>query len=221
MAVKRVRSYLVAVFLGALLATPVMAQEPRTCGDEPEPFSYLTLTLAWSQRYCSTANHREQSACRDGRPYGLVLEGLQPRCQNGAPQYCPNSPPLDEAAITTMYDVLPDRRLIRFLWRKHVSCGEYQANQYAAVLRLLSVAVKAPPELTPPLAKTEITVTEIVEAFQRIAPRIQPENLAVHCSGRFLQRIELCLEKGLGLQPCAPDVRHTCPPGKIKLRTSR
>jgi len=204
-----------------LLGNASAAQQPRTCGDEPEAFHYLTLKLEWSDRYCAAASKRQLPACQGGKPFGLSFEGLRPYCIKGVPQYCSGADALDEASIAGLFDVIPDRRLIRFLWGKHVACAGLKPNEYTALIRLLNAAVKIPPELAPPAPQTELTVGEIKEAFQRVAPRMQPENLAVHCSGRFLESVELCLEKGLGLKTCGPDVHDTCPPGKIKLRATR
>jgi ribonuclease T2 len=84
------------------------------------------------------------------------------------------------------------------------------APQYFAAVRQAFASVKIPPEYQAPLKNVVVSPRKLKERFLEVNRVGDASNVAVLCSGRFLQEVRVCLDKNLRPRACGSDVRDSC-----------
>ncbi|MEZ5403324.1 MAG: ribonuclease T2 [Bryobacteraceae bacterium] len=196
----------------ALISTSLCAQSRRdNARGVPGRFDYYVLSLSWSPQHCSTpAGDRDRYQCAGSRQFGFVAHGLWPQFERGWPQFCTQDRGPDQATIDQMLPIMPSAGLIRHEWSKHGSCSGLGVSQYFAKVRQAYQSVKIPPEYQAPLKNVMVAPRKLKERFLEVNRVGDASNLAVLCSGRFLQEVRVCLDKNLKPRACGTDVRDSC-----------
>ncbi|MEZ5351711.1 MAG: ribonuclease T2 [Bryobacteraceae bacterium] len=199
--------------LSLLLITTAVCAQPRRSDSRGVPgrFDYYVLSLSWSPQHCSTPNgQRDRIQCAGTRQFGFVAHGLWPQFERGWPQFCSDDRGPDSATIDQTIDVMPSPGLMRHEWSKHGTCSGMNAAQYFARVRQAYQQVKIPPEYQAPLKNVVVSPRRLKERFLEVNRVGDVSNVAVVCSGRFLQEVRVCLDKNLRARACGADVRDTC-----------
>ena len=105
---------------GLLLAVSLLGAGTASAQDRrqntPGEFDYYVLSLSWSPSFCEEAQERgnggrSQQQC-GGRPFSFVVHGLWPQYERGYPEYCDRDSWLDRNIMTSMLDLMPDRKSV-------------------------------------------------------------------------------------------------------------
>jgi ribonuclease T2 len=196
-----------------LLATSTLYPQPRRneARGAPGRFDYYVLSLSWSPQHCSTPEgQRDRIQCAGSRTFGFIAHGLWPQFERGWPQYCSQDRGPDQATIQQTLDIMPSPGLMRHEWSKHGTCSGLTTPQYFARVREAYNAVKIPPEYRSPLKNVVVSPRKLKERFLEVNRVGDASNVAVLCSGRFLQEVRVCLDKDLRPRACGADVRDQC-----------
>ncbi|MFN0217922.1 MAG: ribonuclease T2 family protein [Hyphomicrobium sp.] len=181
-------------------------------------FDYYVLSLSWSPTYCSEASERDDTQCnrRDGRRFAFVLHGLWPQYEKGWPEACrtPRRPFVPESVIDNMLDVMPSRGLVIHEYRKHGVCSGLDAQAYFSASRRLFSSVQIPPAYRNPFETVTSTPRDLVIAFARANPNIEPNSIAVVCDGKAgrLKEVRICFTKDGQSRACGENenARRLC-----------
>src|ERR1039457_1039185 len=211
------------VLLLLCLASPVALarhhQPAAVQAGEAGQFDYYLLSLSWSPTYCLThAFDRAQCA---GKGYGFVLHGLWPQYDAGGyPHNCTDRPlPADAQALgATLY---PSPRLVRHEWAAHGTCSGMEAMTYFRTADRATAVVRMPDVFEAPRATLMMPGEQIAAAFRAANPSLPEGSLAVTCSRGQLSEVRVCLSRALVLRSCVRDVRTSCPPGAVAIRSTR
>jgi ribonuclease T2 len=119
-----------------------------------------------------------------------------------------------------MLDVMPSAKLVDHEWTKHGTCSGLAPDAYFEKARAAFGSVKIPVAYQNPSDAFTTTVAEVEQAFGGENARLQPNDIAVICSGRFLQELRVCLDKDLQPRTCGSDIKDGCR-GTITVRPVR
>jgi ribonuclease T2 len=201
-----------------LLAAAAQARHHKKKHQTPTPvagtFDYYVMSLSWSPEHCATKPHTsDDPQCGLSRRFGFVLHGLWPQYERGYPQSCSTSMQLGNDVVDSMLDIMPSPDLVRHEWAKHGTCSGLSPETYFGNARAAFSSVKIPPRYDDPTNAFRTAVSEVKQAFQATNPDIDAGEMAVECSGRFLQEVRVCLDKDLRPRACGQDVRDGCKAG--------
>jgi ribonuclease T2 len=215
-----------AVFGVLLIASAVVAQEPRFRQHLPGKFDFYVLALSWSPSFCQATAERApdrvpQQQC-GARPYAFVVHGLWPQYERGFPEFCQREAPwVDRDIIDSMLDMMPATGLIIQQWKKHGTCSGLGPRAYFETVRKARAMVKIPDdyvELTRPLI---VTPDQVEEAFAKTNPGLTRAAMAVNCDERRLREIRICLGKDFRFRECAEIDRRACKRDKLVMPPMR
>lgn len=174
-------------------------------------FDYYVLALSWSPQHCATpAGSRDSTQCAGPRPFGFIVHGLWPQYERGWPQDCGGGPSLSQATIRSMMDIMPSERLIRHEWTKHGTCSGLPPTDYFTLARKAFSLFQTPSGYGTPDSAINVKPATYKQAIIGANPSLNSRNLAIICSGRFLQEVRICLDKNLQPRPCGSGVRDRC-----------
>jgi ribonuclease T2 len=174
----------------------------------PGNFDYYLLVLSWAPEFCTThPDNASSSECDPHRHLGFVVHGMWPQNDNGSyPLNCGSAPPVAQATVRRMLDVIPSRGLIQHEWRTHGTCTGLSASDYFANIEKAYENVHIPDEFKA-LAQAEKENPVDVDAKFAQANHAPVSAVRVSCSGDELVGVELCLTKDLQYRSCGSDVR--------------
>lgn len=184
-------------------------------------FDYYVLTLSWSPQHCATRGAADVQQCGVQRRYGFVVHGLWPQFERGYPQSCRGSRRLAAQTVDAMLDIMPSQQLVRHEWAKHGTCSGMSSADYFRTVRRAFEAVHIPSAYKDPSAARQTSVDAIRSEFRAANPELDEQEVAVVCSGRFLQEVRVCFDKDLRMRRCGRDVRDQCPRQPIIVRPVR
>jgi ribonuclease T2 len=203
------------------VAAGLIAQ-PR--GGQPGKFDFYVLSLSWSPDYCaSPAGLRDRLQCAGPRRYDFVVHGLWPQFERGWPENCTAGPlNLPAQLRRDILEIMPSQRLINHEWRTHGTCSGLTPQRYFESILTTWANVRIPNELKN-LTKTQVEFSpaDIERKFVAANPGLQPNMLAVECTGRFLKEVQVCLDKNLKFRACSAQVERACSMSKIIVRPVR
>ena len=204
---------LIPAVLAAILAFAPAAQAK----DEPGVFDYWVLALTWSPQYCY--NHERDQQCQ--RSYSFVVHGLWPQFEKGGgPEDCMDVERVERPLVLRMANIMPSSTLVQHELQEHGSCSGMNAEDY------LLPTERAHRSLTMPAAYYDVpeelktTVEEIENNFIQYNSDLNPKQIALKCSGRYLSEIRFCFDKDFNTRDCAEDVQDKCGK-KVILRPTR
>lgn len=171
-------------------------------------FSHYILAMSWSPEYCAGKSNTDNLQCT--RPYGFVAHGLWPQQEKGWPENCKNSEYLSNALIERMLPIMPSTSLIIHEWKKHGSCSNLNAESYFEHIQRAFSAVKLPPALIRPHADIKLQTTDLIANLLAVNPQWSADNISVHCNGRNLKEVRICLNKDLSPRTCGSAARSKC-----------
>ena len=182
-------------------------------------FDHYLLTLSWSPEYCHS--HPADDQCTGAKHFGFVVHGLWPEYPNGlsGPQNCSQAPGLSDPS--KMLDIMPSLRLIGHEWTTHGTCSGLSADDYFGLIRKLFSSLRIPSQFAAPKATLLITGSQTRGAFEQANPGLQDADIALSCTGSYLQAVEICYSTGSSPQPIACPARKDCGPGSIKVPAIR
>jgi ribonuclease T2 len=206
-----------------LVCSPAAARsrhQPRpTPQAAPGDFAYYVLSLSWSPQYCAGAGDGDPQ-CSEGRRLGIVAHGLWPQYEKGWPESCGGGP-LEGALVDAVLDIMPSPKLIRHEWEKHGTCSGLLAADYFLEIRKALAGIHTPPTFQGPSATVATTPEGFRRAFLDANPRLGEADVAIECSGRYLQEVRVCLDRNLAPRQCSPDVRDHCAGPQMIVRPVR
>ncbi len=192
---------LVAVALGLAMLAPYAQRGPLNQDDVSGDFEYYVLALSWSPTHCATAEHRRDDAqCgrRDGRRYGFVLHGLWPQYDRGYPENCrmATRPWVPNSVIDAMSDIMPNRGLVIYQYKKHGTCSGLAPTQYYRLARNSFESIKIPARYRKPEKPQNVSQRQLIDEFVRANPKLKADMIVVSCGrGNRLREIHVCMTK--------------------------
>jgi ribonuclease T2 len=194
------RSWLAALAAG-LLAGAAQA-------DPPGRFDYYVLSLSWSPQFCASGDHDDQTQC--ARPYAFVAHGLWPQNEHGYPRGCDSRERVSDDTIDHMLPIMPSRGLVIHEWHSHGACSGLGPDDYFATVERAYRSIKIPQKYQAPQGYVSVGVDELKNDFAAANPGLKPEDMALQCSGHYLQEVRICLTRELGERACSSDLRDRC-----------
>lgn len=186
--------------------------------DQPGRFDYYVLSLSWSPQFCASGSHDDQAQC--SRPYAFVAHGLWPQNERGYPRGCFSGERVSDNTIDHLLPIMPSRGLIIHEWRSHGACSGLGADDYFATVERAYRGIKVPAKYQSPQGYVSVGVDQLKSDFAAANPGLKPEDMAVQCSGHYLQEVRVCLTRDLNDRACSADVRDRCD-GNAVLRPVR
>jgi ribonuclease T2 len=185
----------------------------------PGQFAYYVLSLSWSPEHC--ASHPGQDLqCGGVRQYGFVLHGLWPQHERGFPADCASAEQPSDRLVRSLLDISPSEKLVRHEWAKHGTCSDLAPEDYFALARRAFGSVRVPARFQAPAQAARLSVAALEAEFAAVNAGLTGDQVAVQCSGRFLQELRVCLDKTLRPRACGPEVRDRCQ-GDVTIRPWR
>ncbi|MQT13400.1 ribonuclease T2 family protein [Segnochrobactrum spirostomi] len=199
------------------------AQQARApSGGTPGAFDFYVLSLSWSPTYCARAREGDALQCAAARPFAFVVHGLWPQYEHGYPSSCEvPPPPISNAVVDGMLDVMPSRGLVRHEWDKHGTCDGEDPAGYFAKVRAAFAAVHIPPAYASADAASRAAPKDIEAAFIAANPGLKADGIAVLCRGRRLSEVRVCLDKSLGFRACPEVDRAACRADQVNIPAAR
>jgi len=195
-----------------ILASCAAAQARDRAGE----FDYWLLSLAWAPQYCA-GNPGDQQCVY---PQNFVVHGLWPQRERGYPDYCERTPLVPTELVTRMLPMMPSEKLIQQQWRKHGSCSGLDQQEYFLQVERARRGIAVPPQYLDPEEYRKTTVQEIEASFIEVNPQLQPEAVAVQCSGKWLREVRVCLDRDFQPRTCGADVADRCG-SEVIMRSNR
>lgn len=146
--------------------------------------------------------------CAGGRKYAFILHGLWPQYERGWPQFCGQGRGLDNALVERMLDIMPSRGLVRHEWEKHGTCAGLSPEAYFAKARAAFGALRIPSPLQSPAGARTVTADRIQGEFVAANGGMPHDAMTVHCAGRFLSEVRVCLTREGKPRPCPQAMRR-------------
>jgi ribonuclease T2 len=221
----RARLVLICLLLCAVVSISVASRSHRRAHamseGRPGEFAYYVLSLSWSPQFCAgSANGSADPQCSGGRRFGFVAHGLWPQDERGWPESC-GGRPLEGSVIERMLDIMPSPKLIRHEWEKHGTCSGLAPSDYFGKVREAFSSVRIPPSFRGPSASVRTTPEKFRRALLEANPHLAADEVAILCSGRYLDEVRVCFDKGLAPRRCASDVRDHCAGPEMIVRPVR
>ena len=176
--------------------------------DEPGRFDYYVLSLSWSPQYCAGSHRDDGTQC--SRPYAFVAHGLWPQNERGYPQDCGGRERVGDDTIARMLPLMPSRGLIIHEWRTHGACSGLGADDYFDTVTRAYRSVRIPEAYRSLDHYLTVDPQQLKRDFVSANPGLREEDLAVQCSGHYLQEVRVCLTRELGPRACGADVEDRC-----------
>ncbi|MFI4981831.1 MAG: ribonuclease T(2) [Nevskiales bacterium] len=188
----------------ALLCAGVFA----AAADEPGRVDYYHLSLSWSPQYCAGSHHDDGTQC--SRPYAFVAHGLWPQNERGYPRDCRSRERVADDTITRMLPLMPSRGLVIHEWRSHGACSGLGADDYFDTVTRVYRGVRIPETYRSLDHYLTVDPAQLKRDFVGANPGLREADLAVQCSGHYLQEVRVCLTRELSPRACGSDIRDEC-----------
>src|SRR5579871_5447196 len=107
--------FLALLFSSALFAKHHHREQSESTGS----FDFYVLSLSWAPNYCSDHPADHSSECQAGAHKTLVLHGLWPQAESGAPPMSCGGSPAAENLVDYMANYYPSRSLVQHEWQEH------------------------------------------------------------------------------------------------------
>ena len=176
--------------------------------DQPGRFDYYVLSLSWSPQYCAGSHRDDEPQC--ARPYAFVAHGLWPQNERGYPRDCRSRERVGDDTIGRMLPLMPSRGLIIHEWRTHGACSGLGADDYFDTVTRAYRSVRIPEAYRALDHYLTVDPQRLKRDFVGANPGLREEDLAVQCSGHYLQEVRVCLTRELGPRACGADVEDRC-----------
>ena len=208
----RSRLPLLTLALALVLAAPAAARGKKKHKAEadrtPGAFSYYVLSLSWSPSFCAEKADRSPEQCDGTRHYGFVVHGLWPQNEKGWPEEC-STQALPPTVRDGMLDLMPSARLVEHEWAKHGTCSGLTPDDYFALVRKASEAVKRPAAYVQPKEAQHTDLAGIEARFMEANPGLTADGVSVECK-KTVSEVRVCLDKELRFRPCSADTQDRC-----------
>ncbi|WP_169740623.1 ribonuclease T2 family protein [Nevskia soli] len=192
-----------------LFAFGVVALATSTAhADQSGRFDYYLLSLSWSPQYCAGSHRDDGLQC--SRPYAFVAHGLWPQNERGYPQDCGGRERVGDDTIARMLPLMPSRGLIIHEWRSHGACSGLGADDYFDTVTRAYRSVRIPETYRSLDHYLTVDPAQLKRDFVGANPGLREADLAVQCSGHYLQEVRVCLTRELSPRTCGSDVRDEC-----------
>lgn len=202
---------------GKLLAALLLAcASGAAVAEEPGQFDYWVFSLSWSPQFCKAQPGAEQ--CK--QPRGMIVHGLWPQNERGYPDYCGDRERVPGDIVDRMLPLIPDPKLVQQQWRKHGSCSGLPVAEYFLNVERAWRSVVLPPSLGVDAPATEAAARDIEDSLIEVNPKLDHENMALMCKGRWLSEVRICLDKDFQPRACGDDVQDRCK-GEVNIRPNR
>lgn len=186
-------------------------------GDEPGRFDYWVLALSWSPQYC--ISHVAEPECL--RQHGFTVHGLWPQHERGYPDYCASSGRLrDRDLLERMLPLMPSEKLIQHQWRKHGTCSGMEPPEYFLNVERAWRAIAIPADFAGIEKHLTDSVAGIEDRFIAVNPKLERDQMALQCRGRWLTEIRFCFDREFRYRACGAEVADDCD-GQVTVRPNR
>jgi ribonuclease T2 len=115
---------------------------------------------------------------------------------------------LPETVKQDFAGLYPSDRLFDHEWPKHGTCSGLSPENYLSLSKQLKESVSIPERYQAPNDPFRTTVSDLQRDFTKSNPSIPADAITMICSGsgRFLQEIHVCFDKGGHATTCGSDV---------------
>jgi ribonuclease T2 len=110
----------------------------------------------------------------------------------------------------SMADIMGDGGLAWYQWKKHGVCSGLEADAYFDLARRAYNSVTRPAVFRKLDKSVKLPAKLVEEAFIKVNPMIDPDELTVTCMDGRIQEVRICLSKDLTPVPCGADVIKDC-----------
>jgi ribonuclease T2 len=194
--------------MALLLSAPFAAADGERAGD----FDYYVLSLSWSPTWCALeGDARGADQCDPRHDFGWVVHGLWPQNERGYPSYCRTTqrdPSRGQTAA--MADVMGDRGVAWYQWKKHGRCAGLTPEAYFTKVRSALAAVTLPPVFAKLGKSYKLPASVVEEAFVRSNPNMTADMVTITCDRGRIQEARICLTKDLQPRACGADAIRDC-----------
>lgn len=208
-----------AIFAALIFAGGTVPSSAQGKGQAGK-FDFYVMSLSWSPQHCSE-KPGDKEQCGGTRKFGFVLHGLWPQYNKGYPQSCATKEKLDQATAQSMLDIMPSAQLIQHEWRKHGVCDGGTAKEYFGRGRKALTAFRTPARFQQPVQQVMVKPADFKKALLDSNPKLQGNQLAVVCNGRYLQEVRVCLSRDLEGRGCSAQVKDRCSVPEMIVRPVR
>lgn len=191
--------------LAATLALPLAAQAQTPAG--------WTLTLNWSPQLCSADLSSKEPQCTEERYF--ELGGLSPQFSQATPECSGES--LPEETRERMLRLVPDRTVLRKLWRRQGACSGMTMEEYFVQLDRAHRRLQIPAPYRQVRDTLEASSAAIRAEFIKANPGLAEDAISLRCSGRWLREVSVCLDADFGFRSCGSEIEDRCKE-PVKLR---
>ncbi|EME71434.1 ribonuclease I [Paramagnetospirillum caucaseum] len=203
------------IIAGLLLPAAAMAEQCGPARGTAGRYDYYLFSLSWAPSYCDTpAGSRDPRQCGPGASYGFVVHGLWPQYAEGRwPQCCQAVPAVKPSpTVDEVSRVMVSPRLRQHEWDKHGSCVTDRQDEYFGKINRAAAALGLAPAL-PAGGVERIRVSDLKRNWP-----VPPRSITVHCKGRRLDEVRICLDRELAPMPCPEaQVKSDNCPGTVDL----
>ncbi|WP_420465888.1 ribonuclease T2 family protein [Panacagrimonas sp.] len=183
--------------------------QPSSSSPEAPNFDYWVLALSWSPEYCASDAAKPGSR-QCAQPREFIVHGLWPQYERGYPEFCDTQTRVPERIADQLGELVPDRGLVYYQWKKHGSCSGMTPDDYFARLERAGRSVVVPGALLRQAATRPVERIALESAFIAANPAVTPAAITFHCRGAFLREVRICLDHGLQPRTCGADLREGC-----------
>lgn len=172
------------------------------------------LALSWSPEFCyqksKEGSSDKFSQCAENKAF--VVHGLWPEKEVS---HCLSENEISQRALQEASDVFADKGLMRHEWKKHGACSGLNSDEYfskaEAAFRALNLETENSQEKT-------LDKESYLEELKKRNPSLNPQNVALMCSGRHLRELRVCLDSAFKMTACSSSLRSSCPRGTLVIR---
>jgi ribonuclease T2 len=208
---------------------PTPAATPAPSQENSASFDYWVLSLSWSPQFCvensfgsGSYGIGDNSTSRQcDRGYAFVVHGLWPQYETGRPDDCKSDERVTRELADRMMPLMPDANLVRHEWREHGACSGLAINDYFMTVESVYRSFVIPESYKESKQFITTNLLDLKRDFMNVNPKLEEDQFALQCSGRFLREVRVCYDRNFKFRSCGDEVHDSCRSGEIILRPKR
>lgn len=179
---------------------------PATAGHAPAEPDYYVLSLSWSPNWCLLHGRARDDAQCDGRDdHAIVLHGLWPTSESGAPIDChADAAPLPWREAAKMADIMGSAAKAMAAWQDHGRCSGLSPKDYFATARAAFEKIVQPPMLITISHDIRLPASVVRDTFVDLNPGLRRSMITITCEGDVIDDARICLDRDLTPRACGP-----------------
>lgn len=196
------------VFLACIICGATNAQNSRAGN-----FDYYKLALTYVSAFCADPSNDTMNShmCTSTNQNVFKVHGFWPQNEHGWPQDCF----VYERSLSNRYmknnrDLIPDKRSMRYQWRKHGSCSGLNPSDYFTLMRKAYNSIDMREAAKALNQNPQLSENEFRSILASSNPSLKQDDFSVHCSGKEITEIRACMTKDLKFRSCSLPIEKNC-----------